>query len=272
MYGFSEMTKKCVEMVRENAGVKVDILVVDDGSKDPYWCGFDGEQVLRLEENTGYTNAINQGILWCGDRYKYVHLLNNDVTPRPDFLKILYDHMETHPETGIACSIRLTIEDGQKGIELYGVDLIRGHQTVIYDWDKPITTENSKEEVDVIYCDWVPVCSALVRMEMARYIGILDRRFRNHCSDSDYCIRANQNGWNVALLTKSKVEHIHRVTIDHHDIKPYDDQKLFIEKITGIKYQELFNRLPIDCELNTWGRLDFMKYTKNDNADKSTPT
>ena len=258
-YNMATLTKKCVELVKENAGMEVDILVVDDGSITPYVD--DSINVLRLDKNSGYTNATNQGILWCGDRYKYVHLLNNDIVPEMDFIKHLYDFMEKEPVAGIASSTRITISNGKKMNELYGVDLVRGFQAI---------ADNYGDDFEYT-CDWVPVCSSLVRMETIRYVGLLDRQFINHCSDSDYCIRVNQAGWNVFVVSGSKVVHEHQATVNAHKVEPYADQKRFIAKLAGLKQQELFSRLPFDYEQDTWGKLTFELY-KKDSINKSPTT
>src|SRR3990167_5670629 len=137
MYGKKELTEKCVEMTIENAGIEdYDILVVDDGSPEPFKYKQEIDTkvrvaVLRLSENSGFTNAVNQGILWCGDMYEYIHLLNNDTEPEKDFLKHLLDAMEENRVIGIASSSRLhKREDGSVYVENHGLDLVRGHQLV----------------------------------------------------------------------------------------------------------------------------------------------
>ena len=140
-------------------------------------------------------------------------------------------------------------------LELYGADLIRGYQMVC--------SEPPKEEV--IYTHWVPLCSSLIRHKMMRYIGLLDKNMRTWCSDNDYCIRANFNGWNVALVTRSVVKHHHQVTTGlsvnpEKGIK--DDQMILLEKIAGIKYAELMKNIPLDAEQNTFGKLEFSIYKK----------
>ena len=255
MYGFGEYTKKCIEMTLENAGMDVDILIVDDGSETPFYYGHESVFIHRLDENSGFTNATNQGILWCGDKYKYIHLLNNDTEPEKNFIKVLYDLMEANPRIGIASSARKhPSKDSPKGylIEMFGIDLIRGYQLCCQD-DLP---------QDYYQCNWVPVSSSLVRHEMIRYIGILDRRMRNHCSDNDYCIRARMNNWDVVVVPKSKVFHHHEITTTTHKLSPYDDQKILIEKLAGIQYAQLMKEMPLDHENKTWGKLDFMTYTK----------
>lgn len=252
MFNKADLTDRCVEMTVANAGIECDILVVDDGSEIPYENG--SINVLRLNENSGFTNATNQGILWCSDRYEFIHLLNNDTEPEPNFISTLLDVMDNNSSIGIASSSRIHNEaDGSFAcIENYGLDLVRGHQL--------ISRTNLPD--DVIFIDWLPTCSALMRLEMIREIGLLDKQFRNHCSDSEYCIRANMNQWNVALVPKSRVLHHWSLTTSENKINPSEDQNKFIAKLAGLKYAELMKRVPLDCEQKTYGSLQFMTYNK----------
>lgn len=252
MFGFNDVTRTCINLTLQNAGIEVDILVVDDGSPEPFQdnCA----AVLRLSENSGFTNAVNQGILWCGDRYDYIHLLNNDTKPEENFIKHLLDVMEANPAIGIAGSARRIImkENGKPYIENFGIDLISGHQ---------MCTEADIPD-EIVYVEWLPVCSALLRMEMIRYIGLLDRRMRNHCSDNDYCIRANLNGWNVALVPKSKVFHHQQLTTSLHKADPRSDQEILLQKISGRAYAEFMKRLPLDAGSELYGKSQFLTYQK----------
>jgi len=250
-YNFFEMTRKCVELVNGNAGIGVDILVVDDGSSAKY---IDPTiNVIRIEKNSGATNAVNQGILWCGDRYKYIMLMDNDIIPEPDFIKHLYEHMESDAVTGIASSILYKRIDNKIHYGLFSMDLIDGTQAVVYE---------CSDDLAAMYCDWLPLACCLVRTKMIRYIGILDRRFLHYCTDSDYCIRANLDRWNVAVIPKSRVEHLHQTTM--RQVKPdtIRDQQFFIDKLAGNKLNEIFGRLPFYWGKNIWGRLVLENYAK----------
>jgi GT2 family glycosyltransferase len=248
MYGKSEYTRKCVDMTIANAGIdSYDILVVDDGSPDQYT---DDRVIhLRLKENTGYTNATNQGILWAGERYEYILCLNNDTEPEAGFLSELVSIMDADPTVGIAGSIR-TYLDGR--IELCGADLIRGHQ-YFADANLPETP---------MEVNWFPICSGLLRVQMIREIGVLDKRFRNHCSDSDYCLRAKINGWKVVLAPKSRVLHYLSVTTKENKVDPDLDQRKFIEKLAGMDYAQIMKVIPLDASINAWGKIEFNFYQK----------
>ena len=244
VYGQKNYTRKCIDSCIKMSGILHDTLVVDDGSPNPYVQY--GMNILRLQENSGFTNAINQGILYAQTRgYKYVMLLNNDTEAKQNFLKILYDHMESNPNIGIASSARLKSDDS---FELFGVDLIRGYQMITK--KEHITNEN----LDV---NWVPFCSVLLRMDMIREIGLLNKKMRTHSSDLEYCIRAKINGWKVALVMGSRVFHHHEVTTRANKIVPEKDQKVLLEILSGLYYAMFMNDIPLDAEHKTYGQLKF---------------
>lgn len=245
MFGKEEYTRKCVDLVTENYGTgePIEILVVDDGS--PHEFKDHKINVIRLEENSGFTKAANEGILWAQYRNAdYVLLLNNDTEPRPNFLKSLVEIMENDPSVGIAGSIR---EYANGTIELCGADLIRGHQYLG-------SKDMDKKPIEV---NWLPLCSALIRMDMIREIGILDKRFRNHCSDSWYCINAKMHGWKIILDPNSVVLHHLSVTTTSNNINVEHDQRLLLEKLACMDQAKLMKEIPLDIEAKTYGKLSF---------------
>lgn len=254
MFGKEEYTRKCLSLVKDNYGTgePIEIVVVDDGSPIPF---VDPTvNVVRLDENTGFTNAANEGILWAQYRNcDYVLLLNNDTEPMPGFLKELLDVMEADHSIGIAASVRIHLGRGEQNSELMGSDLIRGFQY--------FTDEKSLPDLP-IPANWIPLCSALLRMDMVRDIGLLDKKYRNHCSDSSYCLKSKIRGWGVLLVPKSKVIHHLSVSTTAAKINPELDQKKFLEELAGLDYAKIMANMPIDSEAKTWGRLEFSVYKK----------
>lgn len=256
MYGQADYTRKCVELTLQNAGIKFNgidnhILVVDDGSAEPFKYNDERVLVLRLEKNSGYTNAQNQGILWCGDRYDYIHCLNNDTEPHPDFIKRLLVEMELDESIAIASSVRIYPKENI--VELYGLDLIRGYQCVT-------KLENLKDEV--IECNWVPLCSSLVRTSVIRELGVLNKQMKNHSSDLEYCLRVKQAHYKIVVVTRSQVIHHHEVTTSTNKITPEKDQRVLLEILAGLPYQQFMNVMPLDAQQNTYGKITFEVYQK----------
>lgn len=252
MYGQEKYTKKCIEITQKNSGVQCDIIIEDDGSENPFcnsmnYC--DGVDVFRFNDNHGFTHAVNHGILYAQKHnYKYVMLLNNDTEPYPNFLKHLVDYMQANEDVGITGSIRIHPKKKVEKIAICGSDLIRGFQYF-------------KEEDDLppapFECNIIPFASVLLRMDMVREIGLLDKRYRNHCSDTAYCAKAKMNGWKVVLVPESKVMHHLSVTTTANNIFVDDDQKKWLEVLAGLQYAQLMNKIPLDGEAGTYGQLEF---------------
>ena len=258
MFGKPELTDKCIELCRLNAGIEHDIVVVDDGSPEPYVN--DTVNVLRLAENSGFTAATNAGVLWCSDKYKYIHFLNNDTEPRPDFLKILYDVLqnEENEVIGIAGSSRIVRHNGGEVYELVAADLISGYHTYV--------DQNAFEGLpQLIHAHWFPLCSALIRHSLIREIGLLDKRMRTWCSDNDFCVRANFAGWNTTLVPKSQVWHAQQGTTGKANLAGIKaDQDTLMAKVMNVQYAVLMDKMPLDSGngIQTWGKADFRVYKK----------
>ena len=250
MYNFGDMTKDCISATIENAGMPIDIHVIDDCSLIPF--SDDRVTVHRLSENMGYTGATNHGILKVWNDYKFIHFLNNDTIPRRDFIKILHDTLEKHSEIGIACSAREIKMDGKDMLEMYPVDLLTGWAIHI---DESVLTGE-----EYIHCAWVPICSALARTEVVQQVGLLDRRMRNHCSDNDFCVRVGEMGWKTVLVPKSRVFHIHEVTTRTVKFSTGDDRGALLSKIRCDYRKNLLDNFPIDYNDKLRGELIFMQH------------
>ena len=262
MYNFPELTDKCIDLVRSNSGVPVDILVVDDCSDTHYQyhnnflSGGYRPFINRLKKNSGYTNATNQGIIQCLDKgYDYVHLLNNDTEPEPDFIKILLETFDKDPSIGIACSARKERKGNNQHIENYPIDLLAGWQLV---------SQHDMPE-DYYYAAWIPLCSALIKRETILYTGLLDKRMRNHCSDNDFCVRAGVLGYKTVLVPKSKVFHIHEVTTTSVGANAAVDQNVLMTKIRCDYMTHLLKQYPLTGDTKVMGKLEFSIEQKEGN-------
>jgi GT2 family glycosyltransferase len=248
MFNKAELTRKCVELVKKNYGTgePIEIVVVDDGSVEPF---VDQTiNVVRLDVNSGFTAAANEGILWAQYRNcDYVLLLNNDTEPYLGFLQELKLVLENNPDVGIAASVRIH-PDKELDVELCGVDLIRGYQYF---------TKSAELPNDPMEANWIPLASGLLRMDMVREIGILNKVYRNHCSDSEYCLRAKLNHWKVMLVPTSKIIHHLSLTTTENKINPERDQALFLEQLACLNYAKLMQQIPLDNDRKSYGKLSF---------------
>lgn len=247
-YEFPEMTKKCIDVTMENAGIEHDILLVDDGSPEPITDP--RVEVFRIPENGGWTKANNKGILFCSNRYEYVCLLNNDTEPRKDFLKLMVDIMDADKSIGVASPVRVDYRDGAFMFkEYHPADIIKG--TFLC---------SDKDDVgldDVVNVPWLPGVALLISTMAIRYVGLFDERMRTYCSDNDYCNRMHNMGYRVVLVTKSEVTHHFGTSALKNRLLATDEQKVLLNKLSCKVNRKLFNDYPINAIDKEWGALKF---------------
>jgi hypothetical protein len=61
--------------------------------------------------------------------------------------------------------------------------------------------------------DWVTGAAMAIRRATWQAVGPLDTRFRFYAQDLDFCLRAKDSGWKVALVPAFRVMHIGGATI-----------------------------------------------------------
>ena len=245
VYGFGELTDRCIDACKKNAGIEHDILVVDDCSDTSY--ENPNAATIRIKERSGCTKALNIGLRALRLNYDYVLLLNNDTIPQPDFLKNLVECAESDKGIGIVASTRINSWDPYREAGP-GMDLTTGlvrYEKSPDDWKGPIQ------------CIWTPFCSVLFSRACVEYVGLLDEKLINHCQDNDYCLRAVFMGFGIVVEPRSKVFHYQSVTIHSLNIEPYDDQITFARKWFGPAHNQILNAIPINYELRKYGVMGF---------------
>lgn len=92
-----KMTIDCVRDVLNTVGVETEIIVVDDGSKEPVSKAiprmFPNVKLLSNEQNLGFAKTVNKGIRAASSNL--ICLLNNDIRlPNPNWLNLLCNGLE----------------------------------------------------------------------------------------------------------------------------------------------------------------------------------
>ena len=249
MHGKNDLTRQCVDKVFENAGIECDIVVVDDGSEVMY--EDDRIHVLRFNEAHGNTHSMNAGIAFFDNNHKYIVNLDNDAFLEPDAIKNLVTVMDFHPEVAIAGSARFTKDDdGVMRLMGQGVDLHGG--------------ANSLDEADITtyLCHWTCGCSVIMRTSVIREIGMFDKRFKNYCQDSEWCLRAMLNDYKVALVCNSKVRHLGAGTLTAEGSTIEADRRVLLRILSCAGMNEILDKLPLEYAKNKYGRVTFNVYTK----------
>lgn len=217
-----EMTLRCVDAVlasRLPEGVELEVVVVDDGSRDgtgEALAGRAGVRVVRNETPTGFAGAANRGV--SETRGAVVVLLNSDAEVEPKSLACVAEAFARDPSLGIA-GAALTYPDGSPQwsagrepsllwlfAQASGIPALLGR---IPGWRrlKPLHVE---EPADV---GWVSGAVMAMRAGVWRSHGPLDDSFAFYVQDVDFCLRARDAGWSVRVFPDFRATHRHGATI-----------------------------------------------------------
>jgi len=215
-----ELTICCVECLLASGFDGVEVLVVDDGSKDgtgeALRTRFPSIRVLGNERPRGFTASVNRGLAAADGRI--LLLLNSDTEVDPEALEELDRTFRRRPDLGVA-GATLRYPDGTPqwsgGGEpslLWLFGLASGLPALIARIPgvralRPVRG-TAGEAVD-----WVTGAAMAFRREVLDQVGPLDEGFRLYCQDLDFCTRARKAGWDVAVVPDFRVVHHHGATI-----------------------------------------------------------
>ncbi|MBN9657021.1 MAG: glycosyltransferase family 2 protein [Acidobacteria bacterium] len=163
-----------------------EILVVDNGSTDSSCQDATdaGALVLRFEQNTGFSRAVNAGVGECSTQW--VAIVNNDVVLEPTWLENLLEGCG--PDTAYASGKILnagehSVIDGTYDLLSWsGCAWRAGHGASAVLFNEPRDVH------------FVPLTAALVQRDIFLRIGGLDTRFESYLEDIDFCLTCATTG------------------------------------------------------------------------------
>jgi len=198
-----DLTLKCLYSLSLQTHPAILTIVVDDGSTDgtaeAISKDFPATIVLRGDGNLWWAGATNLGVKYVLGRAKrgdYILTLNNDTEVSPDYLSILADAANSHPQCLIG-SVAVTSEDHQTiadgGVRIDWrtakfTRLSRGKR-----YDSAIQENKSLVPVDVLSGR-----GTLIPVEVFRHIGPYDEvRLPHYGADYEFSHRAKKNGYEL---------------------------------------------------------------------------
>lgn len=198
----------CIESLKKQLLQSFDIYVVDnastDGTVDTINANYaDCINVLQNEENIGGAGGFDRGIRHgISNGYKYIVLLDNDITLDPTALQNMYTYMETHNDTGIVGS-KVMIMDMPEYIQDFGckLDFEKFKEYPQYQF----FTEN--EVPESWECDYVPTCAVMIRTSVVEECGSMPVDNFIYYDDIELSYRMKLRGYKVVALGNAKVYH-----------------------------------------------------------------
>ena len=215
-----DLTLACLGSIARASDDSVEVIVVDDGSKDDTAARvhelFPATRVIRVEQAGGFTTAANLGLRAAAGELLF--LLNSDAEIEPETPSLFRRAFADDPRLG-AAGAALHYADGRPqwsgGTEptlLWMFTLATG-VTGLFDRIPLYRSLRPLEAARRGPVRWVTGAAMVIRRSAWSQVGVLDERFRFYCQDLDYCMRLSDAGWKVALLPKVRVLHHGGATI-----------------------------------------------------------
>ncbi|MBV8201810.1 MAG: glycosyltransferase [Acidobacteria bacterium] len=236
-----ELTLACLAALAAAAAARpelaaLEVVLVDDAGDDGTGAAvlarFPEVRVLRLERQAGFTRAANQGLAAAAGGV--LLLLNSDAEVGGDGrgLAALLARFAAEPRLGVA-GAALRYPDGTPqwsgGGEptaawlfalASGLPELLGRVPLYRRWRPASGTGGTGDPgragdrpAAVVAVAWVTGAAMAIRRAAWEQVGPLDEGFRFYAQDLDFCLRARQAGWTVAVVPELAVIHHHGATI-----------------------------------------------------------
>ena len=192
-----------------------DVIVADNGSTDDSMQvlrqEFPEVQVLKLDKNYGFAEGYNRAI--GQTMYPYTVLLNSDVRTPKGWLNPLLDYMEAHPDVGAVMPKLLHDREDDKPmfeyagaaggyIDCHGYPYCRGR---IFEC---IEDDHGQYDGEPRSVFWATGACLMVRSQLYKDVGGLDKDFFAHMEEIDLCWRIRLAGNELMMVPSSLVYHL----------------------------------------------------------------
>lgn len=213
------LTLACLASLEAAGMAGAEVIVVDDASRDGTAEAIRGRypavRVLRNERTQGYTRSANRGL--AAARGEVLLLLNSDTEVGPGARDALEDALR-RPRLGVV-GAALRYPDGAPQWSggrfpslLWLFVLAAGVAPLL----SPLPGARALRPVSAAGggpVDWVTGAAMALRREVWAEVGAFDEGFRLYGQDLDFCTRARESGWEVAVAPAFHVVHHHGATI-----------------------------------------------------------
>lgn len=210
-YNGEKFLKECLDSLIIQNFMDFSVVLVDNASSDNSInmakSIFPKIKIIKLQENNGFSKAVNEGIKSA--KTDYVVLLNNDTVATEDWLENLVLKMESDPKI-FSCSSKMIqyynkekIDDAGDAYTFFGWAYQEGHGDPIY--------TNSMDRNIFSAC----AGAAIYRSEIFLEIGYFDEKFFAYLEDVDIGYRAKIRGYKNVYCSRAMIYHIGSATSGH---------------------------------------------------------
>jgi GT2 family glycosyltransferase len=215
--------KKCLKGLKSQTLKPTRVIVVDNASTDGSINGlkeeFEDFEIIKLEENTGFSFANNLAVKNV-DNCDWIAFLNPDAFARPDWLEKLSKAVEEFPECASFGSHMLR----------YGSDKIDGTGDIYHvcgsAWRRDHGVLSSKVERKMQEIFSPCAAASFFRRDVFTKAGGFDENFFAYFEDVDLGFRLQLKGYACRYVPDAVVEHVGSATTSRYsDFAVYHGQR-----------------------------------------------
>jgi GT2 family glycosyltransferase len=240
-YNTRDLLRDCLVSLREQAGVRFVVCVVDncstDDSAEMVARDFPDVTLIRNPDNNGYSAGNNLGLRAFGfpdnAQARYAMLLNPDTVVPADALRNMVAFADANPNAGVV-GPRLLLPDGTLDkacrrsfptpevsfYRLTGLSKLFPKSKRFGRYNMTYLDEHAQADVDAV----VGACM-LVRAEAIQHAGLLDEQFFMYGEDLDWCLRMKQTGSRVVYYPAVIIHHVKRAASRKSKKAQYEFQR-----------------------------------------------
>ncbi len=198
--------KDSIDSILKQTEKDFELIIIDNGSTDESleiarsYCHLPNYILIENSENTGFSHAVNQGIVRA--KGEFVVLFNNDAFAEPDFLSELIKTAQKNPKTFAVQS--LMIRHFERELADDAGDYVNLLAFACKEGDGRYVSRYTKEKRIFSACGG----ASLYRKSILDEIGLFDETFFAYFEDVDISWRANNAGYQCILCPTAKCYHI----------------------------------------------------------------
>jgi GT2 family glycosyltransferase len=205
--GRSPLLVPCLRALREDGGVGMEIVLVDQGETPVDLPAGLADRVVRLPVNRGFTGGTNAGIAIGTGAPDFLATVNDDLLVEPGWTAALVAALDREPRAAAAQGVNLqldrpTIADG------WGITWNRAFQAVQVGHGQPALAPT--ESIREIF--GVSATAALYRRASLDTVvlpggQIFDERLGSYYEDADLANRLRAAGWTALCVPAARARH-----------------------------------------------------------------
>jgi GT2 family glycosyltransferase len=202
-------TSNCIQSLNQCDYPNFEIIVVDNGSADgsgeQLKTSFPGITLIASPTNEGFAAGNNRGFEYViQQQWPYAMMLNNDVFVEPDFLTLLVEYMEAHPNVG-ATQPKIFFNHDRKKVWNGGSYFL---PWLGWSYSKRYLRSAGDLQNQFQQVDWITGCAFLTKTAILQETGLLNEAFFIYYEDADLSFRISSLGHQLVFHPKSIIYHI----------------------------------------------------------------